>query len=162
MSPLLPNLGPPIANTHDPIPQDQLLQLAKALEEAAKEFPDGRLPAEAIDDVAQKNGLPRTHAWAAMALNPNLIPQISNETLFGICVGQCQLQGAIPTLEKLLELRDKQIADKKPSFDIVPRHCLDMCPHAPVAISRSPHGQAAHPKLKPDAVPEIIDALCNS
>ena len=81
MSPLLPNLGPPIANTHDPIPQNELIELAKALEEAAKEHPDGRLPAEVIDEVATKHGKPRTHAWAAMALNPNLVPQILTETI---------------------------------------------------------------------------------
>jgi len=162
MSPLLPNLGSPIANTHDPIPHADQMQLLKALEEAAKQFPDGRLPPEAIDQVAKENGRPRTHAWAAIALNPNLQPQLTTDTLFALCVGQCQLQGAIPNLEKLLELRDQQIANQETHFDIVPRHCLDMCPHAPVAISRSPHGQAAHPKLEPETVSEIINALCSS
>ena len=162
MPPLLPNLGPPAENTHDPIAETDLLDLARALEQQSKEQPNGRLPPEVIDEVAQNNEQPRSHAWAAMALNPNLVPEISSETLFAICVGKCQLQGAIPNLETLLELRDKQVAEDKKLFDIVPRSCLDMCPHAPVAISRSQHGQAAHPKLTPDSLPEIIEALCNS
>lgn len=161
MSPLLPNLGPPVANTHDAIDEIELRELAQALEKKASELPDGRLAPEMINSVAEQHNKPHSHAWAAMALNPNLVPAISHETLFAICLGKCQLQGAIPNLEKLLELREQQISQGKPAFDIVPRSCLDMCPHAPVAISRSQHGQAAHPKLKPDSVAEIIDTLCN-
>ena len=162
MSPLLPNMGPPIANTHDPIPRHELEELVPPLIEAAGKAPDGRLSPEAIDEVARQQGKARAHAWAAMALDPNLVPSITAETLFGICVGQCQLQGAIPNLERLLELRDSQLKAGKPAFDIVPRHCLDMCPHAPVAVSRSQHGQAAHPRLQPENLPEIIETLCTA
>ena len=109
MSPLLPNMGPPIANTHDPIPRHELEELVPALLEPAGKAPQGRLSPEAIDEVARQQGKARAHAWAAMALDPNLGPSITAETLFGICVGQCQLQGAIPNLERLLELRDSQL-----------------------------------------------------
>jgi len=162
MSPLLPNMGPPIANTHDPLPANELAELVEALREAAASLPDGRLPADTIDEIARKNNKPRAYAWAALALDPNLVPQFTSDTLFAICMGKCQLQGAVPNLEKLLELRDKRIQTKQPAFDIVPRHCLDLCPHAPVALSRGTHGQAAHPKLDPANLPEIIETLCDS
>lgn len=162
MSPLLPNMGPPIGNTHDPLPHHELQPLAAALAEAASKQPDGRLPPEAIDEVALQHNKPRAYAWAALALDPNLVPQLNSETLFAICTGKCQLQGAIPNLERLLELRDERIRKEQPLFDIVPRHCLDLCPHAPVALSRSAAGQAAHPKLAPENLPEIIEALCDS
>ena len=162
MSPLLPNMGPPVENTHEPINEAELQQLVEALQQEAQKQPDGRLPSKVIDEVAARLGKKRSHAWAALALDPNLVPEMKYDTLFAVCVGKCQLQGAIPALDKMLELRDLQVDSGKPAFEVLPRHCLDLCPHAPVAISRSQHGQAAHPRLKPEELPELIDMLCNS
>ena len=152
----------PPKNTHEPINPMELFDLAGQLGDAADDRPDQKLTPEAIDEVARANETPRAHAWAALAVNPNLGLEMKSDTLFAICTGRCQGQGAVPLLEKLLTIRDQRVASGKKSFDIVPRHCLDLCDHAPVAQSRSPHGQAAHPKLKPENLEEIISTLCDS
>ena len=87
MSPLLPNMGPPVENTHEPINEAELQQLVEALQQEAQKQPDGRLPSKVIDEVAARLGKKRSHAWAALALDPNLVPEMKYDTLFAVCVG---------------------------------------------------------------------------
>ncbi len=115
---------------------------------------------EQVDETANEMGCKREEAWIALGLDPNLSVETQQETLIAICVGQCQVRGATPALEKLLSLRDERLAAGKPAFDIIPRQCLDLCPHAPVAVSRSPHGTAAHPRLRPEAIADLVEGLC--
>ena len=159
---MLPDIPSPQKNTHEPISPMELFDLASELGDAADELPNETLTPEAIDEVARANKKPRAHAWAALAVNPNLTLEMQTDTVFAICAGRCQGQGAIPVLEKALEIRERRIANGQKSFDIVPRHCLDLCDHAPVGISKSAHGQAAHPKLTPENLEEITSTLCDS
>lgn len=156
--PLLPNQGPPVAPTHAPIPPPRMYELMQALWQRAQ---GARITLAMIDEVAQQHGAKPAEVYAAMAINPNLALDVSQEVLIGVCVGGCQAQGAIPNLEKLLELRAQRLTEQKKAFDIIPRTCLDMCAHSPVCISRSSHGQAAHPRLQAKEIPAIIDALCD-
>lgn len=158
---MLPEITAPLENTHDPISPMEIFDLVSRLGDAADDLPDEKLTPEAIDEVARASGKPRAHVWAALAANPNLALQMKSDTLFAICAGQCQGQGAIPNLEKLLEIRDQRLKNGQKSFDILPRHCLDVCDHAPVAQSRNAHGQATHPKLEPGKLEEIISTLCD-
>jgi hypothetical protein len=155
---LLPNAGPPIPSTHKPIDPALTAKLAASL---AARAGSGRVTMTHVDAVAAEHSATRAQTYAAMATNPNLVFDISQPTLLAVCVGGCQMQGAIPVLQKLLDTREERLGAGKKAFDVVVRTCLDMCPHSPVAISRSPHGQAAHPRLSPEGVGEIISALCD-
>jgi len=159
MSPLLPNQGPPTAATHEPIPLPEMFRLRNALMQAA---PDFRLTDAILESVAEAEEAPLEHVYAAAGTHPQFVFQPQNDVLLAVCTGGCQSQGAIENLKKFIETRkDRAQADGKKNFDIMPRACLDMCPHAPVVMSRGPHGTAAHPKLTPDGVNELIDALCD-
>jgi NADH:ubiquinone oxidoreductase subunit E len=155
---LLRNSGPPLPNTHVPMDpaKTQRLRTALAAKSAGK-----RVTMEMIDAVAAAESATPAEVYASMAFDPNLVFAIELPTLFAVCVGGCQSQGAIANLAKMLELRAERLAAGKPAFDVLVRSCLDMCPHSPVAMSRSKHGQAAHPKLSPDALPEIVSTLCD-
>jgi NADH:ubiquinone oxidoreductase subunit E len=157
--PLLPNAGPPRPITHQAIDHQVLINLATLVETKAQGGP-ARMPI--LEEVAESENVPLSHVVASLGVNPQIIPDVDSQTLIAICVGTCQGQGAIPVLDKLLELKKERDANAKPSFSIVPRSCLDMCAHSPVCISRSAHGQAAHPRLKPEQVQETIDALCDT
>lgn len=155
---MLPNQGPPLAATHAPIPPQRMFQLTGALRQRAQ---GGRVTMAIVEEVAQQESAKIAEVYAALALDPNLGFEIGQDVLIAICVGGCQAQGAIANLEKLLELRRERLAQQKPAFDVIPRTCLDMCAHSPVCISRSRHGQAAHPRLKVTDVAEIVDSLCD-
>ena len=156
--PLLPNAGPPRPRTHEPIAPAEMMRLRGALQAALAGTP---ATVEAVAEVARQQDVPLSHAYAALATDPNLSIDVSQPVLVAICVGVCQEQGAIPNLERLLELRAERVAAGKPAFDVIPRTCLDMCAHAPVCLSRSPHGQAAHPRLTAAGVDELVAALCD-
>jgi NADH:ubiquinone oxidoreductase subunit E len=114
-----------------------------------------------VQEAAARHAVSLEQAYAALAFNPQLVFDFQCETLLACCVGGCQAQGALDNLRELLRLRAERLAAGRPSFDIVPRTCLDMCAHAPVCLSRSQHGQAAHPRLKPADLPGITEALCS-
>ena len=155
--PLLPNQGPPLPATHTPIPFPEMARLKDAVR---AQCPDGRVSVEAVEKVAKELGAPRAHVYVSLALDPNLVIQTGSEVLVAVCVGTCQAQGAVDNIEKLLAVRESRLAAGEKAFDILPRTCLDLCAHSPAAMSRSPHGTAAHPQLKPDAIEEMICTLC--
>ncbi|MEZ4272102.1 MAG: hypothetical protein R3C68_11940 [Myxococcota bacterium] len=155
---LLPNRGPPLSATHQPLDPAVQQKLKQALVDIAK---GERLNMEMVQTVAQTHACSLAQVYAAMALDPNLVFDMQHDVLVAICVGACQAQGAIENLETLLRLRQERLQAGHASFEIVARHCLDMCAHSPVCLSRSAHGQAAHPRLKATEIPEIISTLCD-
>ena len=159
MSPLLPNAGPPLPQTHTPVDPGELFRLRNAILAA---HPDGKVSHEALQTIANNEGVPASHVYASSALDPNITLPIATETLFVVCTGACQAQGALENLDTLITLRHTRSKQDKKTFDILPRNCLDMCPHSPVAISRSHLGQVAHPKLKAADIEDIIEQLCDS
>ncbi len=80
-----------------------------------------------------------------------------NQTVFLVCSGGCQQYGAIPVIEKLLELRDERSAADKPSFDVHTRGCLDRCEHGALVAVFTPDGVATLPKASPEAIAEAVN-----
>lgn len=158
MSPLLPNMGGRLAATHAPVDPGTLMRLRDVLRQKSA---GNKISVAMIEAIAVEEKVPRAQVLAAVATDPNLVVEMTSDVLFAVCVGGCQLQGALDNVEELLRLREQRVQAGQKSFDLVPRHCLDMCPHSPVAVSRSSHGMAAHPKLKPDGIAEIVNALCD-
>ena len=158
MSPLLPNQGPPLKLTHDPIPPEEMMRLRDALRTRCQ---DSKVTMDVIEQVASSSNAPRAHVYASAALDPNLVIDAETNVLIAICVGTCQGQGAIENLETLLKIRSERKQAGKRIFDVVPRTCLDMCVHSPIAMSRSPHGMAAHPKLTKEQIDELVTTLCD-
>lgn len=153
---LLPNQGPPRPKTHTPMPPDLVMRLRAALLTHLAGQP---ATLAAIEAVAAAEKAEVAQVYATLAFDPSFVVDVSHETLIAICVGVCQEQGALDNLKRLLERRHERLAAGKPAFDIIPRSCLDMCAHSPVCLSRGPHGQAAHPRLKPEGVDELLGAL---
>jgi len=154
---LLPNAGPPLPKTHDPLQLAVLLRLAGALRAAAAGAP---VTVALVERIASEQGVPTAHAYAALALDPNLAPANEHEVMVAICVGACQGQGAVPVLAALLQTRAERVAAGRPAFDVLPRTCLDMCSHSPVCMSRSKAGVSAHPRLSPEGVRALVVELC--
>ena len=157
MSPLLPNAGPPLPQTHQPMDPGELFRLRNSI---LTKHPDGKVTHESLQEIATTENVPPSHVYAASAVDPNIVVPITNETLFVICTGACQAQGSLENLDKFVELRNSRVSEGKKAFDILPRNCLDMCPHSPVAISRSALGQVAHPKLQSKDIADIVEQLC--
>jgi len=155
---LLPNAGPPLPMTHTPIPAAEMMRLARALRSAVGGEP---VTVEAVSRVAEEEGAPVSHVYAAMAMDPNLAPAKVHDILVAICVGSCQAQGAIPVLEVLLEERQRRQARGARAFDILPRSCLDLCSHSPACMSRTPNAMQAHPQLTPEKTHALVSELCD-
>ena len=159
MSPILPNAGSPLPQTHTPVELPELFRLRNVILEKK---PDGKISHENLKAIADTEQVPASHVYAASAVDPNIVLPLEHETLFVVCTGACQAQGALENIDKLIEIREKNLSENKASFDILPRNCLDMCPHSPVAISRSRLGQVAHPRLKATDIPEILNQLLSN
>ena len=157
---LLPNAGPPLPTTHRPIPPSTMMELRDAL---VAKCDGGKVTEAIIHQVAEENGVPFCAAYAAISVDPNLVLAVKHDTLVAICVGPCQLQGAIPALEALLAERQRRIDTGDTSFDIIPRTCLDMCAHSPACLSRSADGQQkVHPQMRPEDVAELAKSICHT
>jgi len=154
---LLPHAGAPLPVTHEPIPAEELNRALAALRALLGDRP---ATVELVQQAAQQADVSLACAYAALAFDPNLRVDASQETLIAICVGGCQQQGALANLEALLQERAARLEAGKPAFDLLPRSCLDMCPHSPVCLSRSKQGSRAHPRLRADDVPTMIAELC--
>jgi NADH:ubiquinone oxidoreductase subunit E len=112
-----------------------------------------------VDAVAAELAIPLAHAYIALGLDPTLILVPTTEVALAICVGGCQLQGALPLLEGLLVERSARLATGRPSFDVQPRGCLDLCPGAPAMLSRSAVGVMRHVRMTREQVPPLLAEL---
>jgi len=155
---LLPNIGPPLPVTHQALDPVLMMRLAAAVREHCA---GAAVTLDAIDAVAASEKAPASHVFASIPMDPNLVLDIRDDVLIAVCVGGCQAQGAIDILDELMKIRAERVASSKSTYAIVPRTCLDICAHSPVCISRSALGQAAHTRLKPQGIAEIIAAICD-
>src|SRR5687768_5598080 len=96
---LLPIAGPPLPTSHAVVDPQKLIGLAQKLSEHAA---GKRVTLAMVDAVAAAEKVPRAHVYAAMAMDPNLVFAVEQETLLAVCVGGCQAQGALTNLEALL------------------------------------------------------------
>ena len=156
---LLPNSGPPLPQTHEPLSEEVMETLRDAVRAKAGTSP---ISFALLQEIAAEHNVPVSHVYSGMALDPNLVPELKHEALFAVCTSTCQKQGALENIDKLAEILQVRQNDGKPGFDIVSRNCLDMCSHSPVVLSRSPMGMAAHPQTHPDKLDEIVQAICDS
>lgn len=147
------------SNSHELVPDNVLQALVEALHARMRAGPAQQLEAKDIDAVADELGLKRAHAWVAAGLDPSLAPESDEDVLIGICVGQCQMRGAVANLEKLLECRDARAASGKRGFGIVPRRCFDRCMQGPVAVCQTPDGMAGLPKMTAEQVSGVVEQI---
>lgn len=122
---------------------------------------DGCLKVGQLDEVSKSEEMPLNHVYASLGLDPSLQLDCETETLFAVCTGGCQAQGALEIVEELLTLRAKRLDEGTKAFTIVPRRCLDLCHGSPSMISRGPHGQAVHPRLQTSELRSIVETLCD-
>jgi NADH:ubiquinone oxidoreductase subunit E len=143
---------------------EKIACLARALHEALDATGAKALTSSMIDGVAEAQGCERAHAWVAAGLDPTLelaVPK-GAPVLVGMCVGQCQLQGAVPILERFLEERDRRVAAGLPDYELLPRRCLDMCSRAPVVLCQTKDGVAGLTGLSAAEVPEAVEMIFES
>jgi NADH:ubiquinone oxidoreductase subunit E len=145
--------------THEPIPAPEMVRLARALRTAAGGEP---ITLAVVARVAEEEGAPVAHVYAAMAMDPNMAPAKESDVLVAVCVGSCQAQGAVPVLEALLETRGERLAAGQGAFDVLPRSCLDLCSHSPVCMTRTPQAMKAHPRMTPDEVRALMAEICDA
>jgi NADH:ubiquinone oxidoreductase subunit E len=142
--------------THAPVDLTRLLRLGGELEEAA---PAGVLTAEIIEDVAQSQGAPRSHVYAAAAVATQLGFERRHPVALVVCAGNCQQWGALEGLEQILQLRERRLADGKPAFDVRTRPCLDRCDFSPMVALETKDGVAAIPFANREKVAAAVSAV---
>lgn len=137
---------------------DQLMRLAGEVEGIAEE---GRVNAEALDDLSADLGVPREKLYAGLGASPHLELTTEHPVQFLICSGGCQQRGALLAIRKLLDVREDRLEDSKSAFDVVPRQCLSRCQVGAVAEVRTPDGTAVLTAITSEsiaaAVVEILD-----
>ena len=153
-----PGGGSPPTPTHQPIDMMSLYELFGSIREIAE---GGVVTITAIEDLAEREGVPRTHAYAAMMFDPTIALETEGSTSINVCTGRCQMFGAIDVLEELLVARDTRKANGDSPLNVIPRSCLDQCDFPPVLMSKSPNGLCTHRFAKSAELPEIIEAICS-
>lgn len=139
-----PNRSP----THREIELARLPGLGLELEELAE---DGPLTATRIAELAEEQGKPPSHYYAAVALATELtLPTAPITAVF--CAGKCQSWGALECLDAAAELHDRRGG----GFAIDVRACLDRCADAPVVELRTPDGTAVLTRTRGAEVAEAI------
>ncbi len=151
------NQPPPLPEpTHEPLDMMSLFQMVQDLRSHSE---DGILTHDKLKEVASSKDVPVSHAYAAMVFDPGLAIDAKEPLIIAICAGRCQLFGAIPLLEHLIETKEARATAGEGGFDIVPRNCLDQCDYPPIMISRSPAGICSHRYAKIEDANELIEAL---
>jgi NADH:ubiquinone oxidoreductase subunit E len=145
-------------NNSQPIPAQQLFQLAGDIGDIADEEP---ITADLLEKAAEELDVPLTHIYAALLYDPSLQPEREHEVAFEVCLQRCQFFGSVATLTDLLALKHQRESEEKPGFDVVPRGCLDRCDYPPVVCSRSSHGVHLHGQVNAEKLEELVDGLCS-
>jgi len=145
---------PSRAPTHSPIDITRLMKLAGELEEVGD---DSVVTAEAIDELAEDNGVERSHYYAALPL-ADLSISDKGPLRAVACVGGCQGWGAIDAVDALLELRDERETQGK-SLVVSVSGCLDMCEHAAVVELRTDSGTAMVAQASPSSLRASVSEL---
>lgn len=146
---------PSRAPTHNPIDTMRLMKLSGDLEDVAE---DGMLTAEAIDELAEDNGIDREHYYAALPLTDLHISSGADTTVV-VCAGGCQGWGAMSCIGAALDARDERTAAGKSDVAVTVRSCLDRCDKAAVVEVRTPDGTAVIAEATPSALTSAIAEL---
>ncbi len=120
---------------------------------------DGQITVDALVAIAEAADMPASRGVAAAVMTPDIRLVREHGTLLEVCIQGCQLGGSVQTLEALLDERARRRAANAPCFDLRARPCLDACHHGPVVASHGPMGAHRHPRITPDQVSELCDAL---
>ncbi len=147
-----PTRGPVSPPTHAALDLPRLMKLASRVEELAA---DGAVSPAAIDELAQDEGLERSHLYAALVLCDGVEIARSHRVQLAVCTGGCQQWGALERIEDLLAARERRGLE----FDLVPRACLDRCDRAPAIEVHTPDGIAVIPGATRDSVAEALADL---
>ena len=143
----IPNRSP----SHREIDMGKLASLGMDVEELAE---DGPLTPDRVIQVAEEQGKPASHYYAAVALATELeLPTAPVTAVF--CAGKCQSWGALDNLDAAVATWEKRPG----SFAIGVRTCLDKCFDAPVCELRTPAGTATILRAKPD---EVVRAIADA
>ena len=148
--------GPATPQVHKTMPMDQLMRLAGEVEDIAE---NGRVQAEAIDDLSADLGVPREKLYASLGASPHLELETEHEVQFVVCSGGCQQRGALVALRTLLDAREERMEDSKPAFDVIPRQCLTRCQEGAVAEVRTPDGTAVLTRITEESLTEAIGEI---
>ncbi len=148
---------PPRAPTHPPLDLRRLMQLAPEIEEAFSDAGHEYLTPERVEELAADIGASEAQLYAAAVMMTGIPFDEGAPVRFEVCIGGCQSWGAVPVLEKLVQLRARRIEAGQLSFGLVPRRCLDKCDRAAVVMVRTPDGTAGLSEVTPAAVEEAVE-----
>jgi NADH:ubiquinone oxidoreductase subunit E len=132
------------------------MQIAPDVEESFDMTGQEKLTPEIVEEIAADVGASESHVFAAAAMMTDIPFDESDATRFEVCVGGCQQWGALPVLEKLVQLRAQRQEAGEPSFGVVPRRCLDKCDRAAVVLVKTPDGTAGLSEATPETVGEAV------
>ncbi len=143
------------STTHRDVDMGRLASLGLELEELAE---TGPLTTDRVIELAEEQGKPASHYYAAVALATELeLPTAPVTAVF--CAGKCQSWGALDAIDAAVAAWEKQPG----AFAIGVRTCLDKCFDAPVCELRTPAGTATLLRCKPaEVVAAIADALATA
>ena len=144
----------PAPPTYPPVDYGQIMALLRQL--MTRAGPGGTIKRQDLELLASDEDVPVALVYAAAGMNPGLRFVREHEIAFGICTGKCQMWGAFDLLGMLLERADARIAADRPSFDIVPQGCLNLCDHPPAVVVATPDGVAGLPRCTAADVDEAI------
>ncbi len=139
------------APTHESLDPESIFALAGALTAEGARISEAGLLA-----FAKRQGASPLHAWVALAYSPEVAIERTHDIAFGVCLGRCQLWGALPVLEALLALREERLAAGKAGFDVVPRGCLSRCEHGAFVVGVTPAGQFGMGQATPEQVTAAV------
>ena len=127
----------------------KLASLGMEVEELAE---DGPVTPDRVIALAEEQGKPPSHYYAAVALATELeLPAAPVTAVF--CAGKCQSWGALDAIDAAATRWEQ----RRGAFAIGVRTCLDKCFDAPVCELRTPSGTATILRAKPDEVVAAID-----
>jgi hypothetical protein len=117
--------------THQEISPARLAQLALDLDDAAEGASGRPLEHETIALLAERQGIPVSHYYAAAPLTDVSLSQ-AQPAKIDFCVGACQRWGALECIDSAAARLAQLKAEGKPGFNIAVRQCLDKCERAAV------------------------------
>jgi hypothetical protein len=132
------------STTHRDIELTKLAGLGMEVEELAE---GGPLTPERMIRLAEEQGKPASHYYAAVALATDLELPTAPVTL-AFCAGKCQAWGALDAIDAAVVAFERRGG----GFAIAVKTCLDKCFDAPVCEVRTGDGTATLLRCKPSDV----------
>ncbi len=142
--------------THKSLSFDKLGKWVAEIEEAAT---GGVVTAEALADLAADLGTGAENLYAALVTSDLTLAPTGEPIRFEVCAGGCQQWGALSVLEHLLDIRADRLDEDEPTFEVMPKACLDKCGHAAAVVVASPAGRAVIEEATADKINEALEAL---